>query len=242
MWQNDFSLSERIMGEREREICTVPKCQGIICKFCDKQGKKTHISKLHNCKNWMESALWTKSMRTNLHIILKRCQRVNSDPIDPSFQPRVNNTDIIAICGATPHSTETWLSHDADWIRTVTASMSKIYTVIEIYIILIILSFWSRLLSDKLPLPGLQHPAAMFNLRPSHPSAFGAQWFLPSLNLFLSVDDLRRVQTCSLKKMWHIWASIDESGPLTGANICVLTAKTIYITCNEKECFMCLMT
>lgn len=47
---------------------------------------------------------------------------------------------------------------------------------------------------------------------------------------FLSVGDLR-VQMCPLEKMWHIWASIDEPGRLTWANICVLTAKTIYITC-----------
>lgn len=140
----------------------------------------------------MECVQCTKSMRTNLQTILKSSQGANSNPIDSS--PQVNGTDVAALCGATPHSTETPLS-------------PKIHTVIKIYIILIVPCFWSRLHSDKLPFPRLWHPAVTFNLQPS-----------THLHSVVSaIPELSSAWVTPFKKMWHTWASIYESGPFIWA-------------------------
>lgn len=121
--------------------------------------------------------------------------------------------------------------------------MNKIYTVIKIYIISFILCFWSRLHSDKLPLPGLGHPAVLFNLLPCYSSAFSVRRFSAISEPSSTWANLRCVQTCSLKKMWHTWGNIDESGPLAWANGCVSTAKTIRTACYEEKVWcVCLLT
>lgn len=102
---------------------------------------------------------------------------------------------IMAVCTVRPHNIETQLNHYGNWLRTVTGSMSKIYNVIEIYIIIIILCFliFPPLLSTTFPKPLLIH---LQHLKKKHSSwscvcsALSFPVNMPLLILFLSTYDL----------------------------------------------------
>lgn len=96
-----------------------------------------------NTNKWAAQMQWQKMQNITSQIDGNRSARtceavpgvLNSDPIDPSARPRVHSAAIMAVRGAAPRGTQTWLSRNRNWLRSVTASTSKIHTVIEIYMI-----------------------------------------------------------------------------------------------------------
>lgn len=128
--------------------------------------------------------------------------------------------DIMAVCTVRPHNIETQLNHYGNWLRTVTGSMSKIYNVIEIYIIIVILCFliFPPLLSTTFPKPLLIHLQHLKkkNIPPDPVSVQRSVFLLicrcwSSQHIWLTVHNVH-IWT---KRMWQIWANIDESDPLT---------------------------